>query len=164
MAMETMTRVNEQMDVAAKKPMAVQPGVARMRELTPAQRRAVMFAQAAKKAKDQRQAVRERMWDEDSPSYKPTAAAEPVVAEEEPREFSLRGAIGHVLRELRTRDRRTLREVSEKAGVSLGYLSEVERGQKEASSELLSSIADALGVSTSRMLRMVADYLDSVEG
>ena len=59
MAMETMTRVNEQMDVAAKKPMAVQPGVARMRELTPAQRRAVMFAQqqvlkaqAAKKAKD----------------------------------------------------------------------------------------------------------------
>ena len=153
MAMETMTRVNEQMDVAAKKPMAVQPGVARMRELTPAQRRAVMFAQqqvlkaqAAKKAKDQRQAVRERMWDEDSPSYKPTAAAEPVVAEEE------------------TRDRRTLREVSEKAGVSLGYLSEVERGQKEASSELLSSIADALGVSTSRMLRMVADYLDSVEG
>ena len=134
MAMETMTRVNEQMDVAAKK------------------------------AKDQRQAVRERMWDEDSPSYKPTAAAEPVVAEEEPREFSLRGAIGHVLRELRTRDRRTLREVSEKAGVSLGYLSEVERGQKEASSELLSSIADALGVSTSRMLRMVADYLDSVEG
>ena len=164
MAMETMTRVNEQMDVAAKKPMAVQPGVARMRELTPAQRRAVMFAQqqvlkaqAAKKAKDQRQAVRERMWDEDSPSYKPTAAAEPVVAEEEPREFSL-------LRELRTRDRRTLREVSEKAGVSLGYLSEVERGQKEASSELLSSIADALGVSTSRMLRMVADYLDSVEG
>ena len=149
MVMETMTRVNEQMDVAAKKPMAVQQ---------------VLKAQAAKKAKDQRQAVRERMWDEDSPSYKPTAAAEPVVAEEEPREFSLRGAIGHVLRELRTRDRRTLREVSEKAGVSLGYLSEVERGQKEASSELLSSIADALGVSTSRMLRMVADYLDSVEG
>ena len=37
----------------------------------------VLKAQAAKKAKDQRQAVRERMWDEDSPSYKPTAAAEP---------------------------------------------------------------------------------------
>ena len=170
MAMETMTRVNEQMDVAAKKPMAVQPGVARMRELTPAQRRAVMFArqqvlkaQAAKKAKDQRQAVRERMWMRIR-VVQADCAAEPVVAEEEPREFSLRGAIGHVLRELRTRDRRTLREVSEKAGVSLGYLSEVERGQKEASSELLSSIADALGVSTSRMLRMVADYLDSVEG
>ena len=57
MAMETMTRVNEQMDVAAKKPMAVQPGVARMRELTPAQRRAVMFAQQqvlkAQRAKEQ---------------------------------------------------------------------------------------------------------------
>ena len=160
--MDTMTLTKEQMELKAMVP-AVQSGNARVRELTPAQRRAVMFAQqqvlkaqAAKKAKDQRQAVRERMWDEDSPSYKPTAAAEPVVAEEEPREFSLRGAIGHVLR--------TLREVSEKAGVSLGYLSEVERGQKEASSELLSSIADALGVSTSRMLRMVADYLDSVEG
>ena len=171
MAMETMTRANEQMSVAAKNPMTVQLGVARMRELTPAQRRAVMFAQqqvlkaqAAKKAKDERQAARDRMWqEEDSPSYKPVVTTKPVV-EEEAREVSLRGAIGHVLRDLRTRDRRTLREVSEKAGVSLGYLSEVERGQKEASSELLSSISDALGVSTAQMLRMVADYLDSVEG
>ena len=47
-------------------------------------------------------------------------------------------------------------------GVSLGYLSEVERGQKEASSELLSSIAGSLGVSTAQMLRLVADYLDSI--
>ena len=167
--METMTRTGERMETAGIPVKQVQPGTARMRDLTPAQRRAVLFAQqqvlkaqAAKKAKDQRQAVRERMWDEDSPSYKLTAAAEPVVAEEEPREFSLRGAIGHVLRELRTRDRRTLREVSEKAGVSLGYLSEVERGQKEASSELLSSIAGSLGVSTAQMLRLVADYLDSI--
>ena len=163
MAMETMTRVNEQMEVSAKKPMAVQQGVARMRELTPAQRRAVMFAQqqvlkaqAAKKAKDERQ-------EQESASYQPNAVAETAVVEEEPREVSLRGAIGHVLRDLRTRDRRTLREVSEKAGVSLGYLSEVERGQKEASSELLSFISDALGVSTAQMLRMVADYLESVE-
>ena len=77
------------------------------------------------------------------------------------RELSLREAIGQVLRELRTRDRKTLREVSEKAGVSLGYLSEVERGQKEASSELLSSIADSLGVGTPQMLRMVADRLEA---
>ena len=82
----------------------------------------------------------------------------------EPVELTLREAIGRVLRDLRTRDHKTLREVSEKAGVSLGYLSEVERGQKEASSELLSSIADALGVTTAQMLRMVADYLDSVQG
>ena len=81
---------------------------------------------------------------------------------DEPREVSLREAIGHVLRDLRTHDHKTLREVSEKAGVSLGYLSEVELGQKEASSELLSSIAQSLGVSTAQMLRMVADYLDSV--
>ena len=81
---------------------------------------------------------------------------------DEAKEVSLREAIGHVLRDLRTRDHRTLREVSEKAGVSLGYLSEVERGQKEASSELLSSIAQSLGLSTAQMLRMVADYLDSV--
>ena len=72
----------------------------------------------------------------------------------------MRGAIGLVLRDLRSRDHKTLREVSEKAGVSLGYLSEVERGQKEASSELLSSIAEALGVSTAQLLRMVADRLD----
>lgn len=171
MAMETMTRVNEQMETAAKTPMAVQPGIARMRELTPAQRRAVMFAQqqvlkaqAAKKAKDERQAARDRMWQEqDSPSYQSNVVAESASTEDDSRDISLRGAIGHVLRDLRTRDRRTLREVSEKAGVSLGYLSEVERGQKEASSELLSSIADALGVSTAQMLRMVADYLESVE-
>ncbi|TPF92640.1 helix-turn-helix domain-containing protein [Bifidobacterium sp. UTBIF-78] len=170
MVMETMTRVDEQMNVTANKPMTVRPGVARMRELTPAQRRAVMFAQqqvlkaqAAKKAKDERQAARDRMWQEEDAEYKPRTAAQPV-AVEEPRVVSLREAIGHVLRDLRTRDRRTLREVSEKAGVSLGYLSEVERGQKEASSELLSSIADALGVTTAQMLRMVADYLDSVQG
>ena len=44
-AMETMTRVDERMDTTVNKPMGVKPGVARMRDLTPAQRRAVMFAQ-----------------------------------------------------------------------------------------------------------------------
>ncbi|KAB7787931.1 helix-turn-helix domain-containing protein [Bifidobacterium cebidarum] len=168
--METMTPINEQMDVAVKTPMRVQPGIARMRELTPAQRRAVVFAQqqvlkaqAAKRAKDVREAARARMRQEEDDEMRPrTAAVKSVVAEAAPHDVSLREAIGHVLRDLRTRDRRTLREVSEKAGVSLGYLSEVERGQKEASSELLSSIADSLGVSTAQMLRMVADYLDSV--
>ncbi len=172
MAMETMTRVNEQMEVSAKKPMAVQPGVARMRELTPAQRRAVMFAQqqvlkaqAAKKAKDERQAARDRMRQEqESASYQPNAVAETAVAEEEPREVSLRGAIGHVLRDLRTRDRRTLREVSEKAGVSLGYLSEVERGQKEASSELLEAITSALRVPLWFVLREVSERMAIIDG
>src|SRR3712207_1353736 len=52
----------------------------------------------------------------------------------------LRQEIGDVLRDARRQQGRTLREVSSVARVSLGYLSEVERGQKEASSELLASI------------------------
>ena len=135
-----------------------------------AQRRAVMFAQqqvlrarAAKKAKDERQAALTRMWqEEDSDRVRTHAVPHAQEQPDEAKEVSLREAIGHVLRDLRTRDHKTLREVSEKAGVSLGYLSEVERGQKEASSELLSSIAQSLGLSTAQMLRMVADYLDSV--
>lgn len=169
--MHTMTRVNETTDVKELSPAAARPGSARMRDLTPAQRRAVMFAQqqvlaarAAKKAKDERRAALTRMWqEEDAEQVRPRGASRAHDAAGEPHDVSLREAIGHVLRELRTRDRKTLREVSEKAGVSLGYLSEVERGQKEASSELLSSIAESLGVGTAQMLRMVADYLDSVE-
>ena len=58
----------------------------------------------------------------------------------------LREEIGDVLRGARQRQGRTLRDVSSSARVSLGYLSEVERGQKEASSELLLSICEALDV------------------
>lgn len=64
----------------------------------------------------------------------------------------LREVIGDVLRRARTSQGRTLREVSDVARVSLGYLSEVERGRKEASSELLSAICDALEVSLSDLL------------
>src|SRR6202012_1624030 len=56
----------------------------------------------------------------------------------------LREVLGDVLRRARTKQGRTLRQVSDSARVSLGYLSEVERGRKEASSELLSAICDAL--------------------
>ncbi|MCW1248809.1 helix-turn-helix domain-containing protein [Acaricomes phytoseiuli] len=76
----------------------------------------------------------------------------------------LRHEIGDVLRDLRQRQGRTLREVSHNARVSLGYLSEVERGQKEASSELLSSICSALDVPLSLMLREVSDRLAVAEG
>ncbi|MBB6170780.1 transcriptional regulator with XRE-family HTH domain [Nocardiopsis mwathae] len=75
----------------------------------------------------------------------------------------LRHLLGDVLRQLRQRQGRTLREVSADARVSLGYLSEVERGQKEASSELLSSICGALGVPLSQVLREVADQLALAE-
>ena len=69
----------------------------------------------------------------------------------------LRHLLGDVLRRLRLRQGRTLREVSASARVSLGYLSEVERGQKEASSELLAAICSALGIPLSQIFREVAD-------
>ena len=75
----------------------------------------------------------------------------------------LRHLLGDALRRLRQRQGRTLREVSAAARVSLGYLSEVERGQKEASSELLASICRALGVPLSNVLRDVADQLSLAE-
>lgn len=75
-----------------------------------------------------------------------------------------RRELGDVLRDYRQRQGRTLREVSSDARVSLGYLSEVERGQKEASSELLQSICRALNVPMSQVLRLVADRIDLAEG
>ncbi len=75
----------------------------------------------------------------------------------------LRTLLGDALRTTRLRQHRTLREVSTAARVSLGYLSEVERGQKEASSELLASICGALGVRLSDLLREVSDTLSVLE-
>ncbi|WP_279221425.1 MULTISPECIES: helix-turn-helix domain-containing protein [Actinomyces] len=76
----------------------------------------------------------------------------------------LRREIGEVLRSVRQHQGRTLREVSSQARVSLGYLSEVERGQKEASSELLASICQALGAPLSTVLREVSDRIALTEG
>lgn len=72
----------------------------------------------------------------------------------------LRERIGEVLRSRRIQQGRTLREVSADAQVSLGYISEVERGQKEASSELLAALCDALAVPLSSVLREVSDRLE----
>ncbi|MGK9271230.1 helix-turn-helix transcriptional regulator [Williamsia muralis] len=71
----------------------------------------------------------------------------------------LREALGGSLRRVRMDQGRTLREVSTSARVSLGYLSEVERGQKEASSELLAAICDALEVEIADVLLDVRDTL-----
>jgi hypothetical protein len=71
----------------------------------------------------------------------------------------LREAIGDRLRRTRTAQHRTLREVSRTAKVSLGYLSEVERGRKEPSSELLAAICDALSLPLSDLLHGVAGDL-----
>src|SRR6267378_4994550 len=69
----------------------------------------------------------------------------------------LRQLVGDVLRRHRQRQGRTLREVSAAARVSLGYLSEVERGRKEASSELLAAICAALETPLSQVFREVSD-------
>ena len=71
----------------------------------------------------------------------------------------LREVLGDVLRRARTKQGRTLREVSDAARVSLGYLSEVERGRKEASSELLSAICAALDVPLSELLVEAGEQL-----
>ncbi len=75
----------------------------------------------------------------------------------------LRRVLGETLRGQRQRQHRTLREVSSAARVSLGYLSEVERGQKEASSELLSAICGALDVELSELLREASDTMQADE-
>jgi len=68
-----------------------------------------------------------------------------------------RRLLGDVLRDRRMQRGMTLREVSAEARVSLGYISEIERGQKEASSELLSSLCTALDLPLSAVLREVSD-------
>lgn len=75
----------------------------------------------------------------------------------------LREALGDSLRRVRTDQGRTLREVSTDARVSLGYLSEVERGQKEASSELLAAICDALDVEIADLLLDAGNAMRPVE-
>jgi len=76
----------------------------------------------------------------------------------------VRQEIGDVLREFRQRQGQTLRQVASKASVALGYLSEVERGQKEASSEILASVADALDTPISTIMKTVGDRLAVLEG
>ena len=75
----------------------------------------------------------------------------------------LREAVGSSLRAARTEQLRTLRDVAREARVSLGYLSEVERGQKEASSELLNSICEALGLQLSALMSDVTSQIASSE-
>ena len=76
----------------------------------------------------------------------------------------VRQEIGDVLRDLRLQRGRTLRQVAGRASVALGYLSEVERGQKEASSEILGAVAEALDVPIATIMREVADRLAVLEG
>lgn len=74
-----------------------------------------------------------------------------------------RRQLGDVLRNERMRRGMTLRELSSSARISLGYISEIERGQKEASSELLASLCEALDVPLSAVLRDVSDSVALAE-
>jgi DNA-binding Xre family transcriptional regulator len=74
-----------------------------------------------------------------------------------------RASLGDVLRAERMRQGMTLRELSSSARVSLGYISEIERGQKEASSELLAALCEALDVPLSGVLREVSDQVADEE-
>jgi transcriptional regulator with XRE-family HTH domain len=74
-----------------------------------------------------------------------------------------RSALGEVLRGVRMQRSMTLRELSAGARVSLGYISEIERGQKEASSELLAALCEALDVALSDVLRRVSDQVEARE-
>jgi transcriptional regulator with XRE-family HTH domain len=76
---------------------------------------------------------------------------------------AMRQLVGEVLRARRISQGLTLRDVSGKARVSLGYISEVERGQKEASSELLAALAGALEVPLSKVLLDVSAMLEIEE-
>ena len=133
--METMTQIRQNATVDGMKIAApmVKPGAARMRELTPgsAPRRSTGSAAGNEGPCGQegegRSAaeMRRRMWRDEESGTQAMAHAEAKPTEHQEDTLSLRGAIGLVLRDLRSRDHKTLREVSEKAGVSLGYLSEV---------------------------------------
>lgn len=75
----------------------------------------------------------------------------------------LREELGDVLRQQRRAQGRTLREVSKTARISLGYLSEIERGEKEASSELLAAVCEALDLPMSQTLSLVAASVAAAE-
>lgn len=75
----------------------------------------------------------------------------------------LRQEIGEVLREFRQNQGLTLRQVANRANVALGYLSEVERGQKEVSSEILLAVSDGLNTPLSKILVEVSQRIAATE-
>lgn len=84
-----------------------------------------------------------------APAATPPRAAPPVPAAKEP---LWRDLIGDVLRRERLAQERTLKDVADAARISMPYLSEVERGRKEASSEVLAAAAHALGLGLGDLL------------
>lgn len=76
----------------------------------------------------------------------------------------LKHALGTTIRRIRHEQGKTLRQLAKPAFVSIGYLSEVERGTKDASSEMLESIAHGLNIDTLTLIREVYEYLEEYDG
>ncbi|MFI0875705.1 helix-turn-helix domain-containing protein [Streptomyces parvus] len=91
----------------------------------------------------------------------PTAAVDPA-PQDLPRDPLWRDLVGEVLRRERRAQGRTLKDVSEASRISMAYLSEVERGRKEASSEVLAAAAQALGLSLADVLALAGERLVSL--
>jgi transcriptional regulator with XRE-family HTH domain len=87
--------------------------------------------------------------------------AERARAQAAPRRVLLRSALGESLRRLRLEQGRTLAEVALAARISMPYLSEVERGLKEVSSEVLAALCAALGIDLSDLLVAVAFHISA---
>jgi transcriptional regulator with XRE-family HTH domain len=71
----------------------------------------------------------------------------------------LRDVFGEVLRDERRAQERTLAEVAREAAVSLAYLSEIERGRKDVSSDVLAAVCDALELPLPTLLDRAAHRL-----
>jgi hypothetical protein len=100
-----------------------------------------------------------------APSGRPSVAAEesarPVRPVGEPAPL-WREVTGAVLRAERQRQRRTLAQVAQRAGMSVQYLSELERGRKEASSEMLAAACGSLGMTIGEFARQCAQSVSAV--
>ena len=94
----------------------------------------------------------------ESPSREPLRP-EPLRPEPLPPEPLWREVLGHRLRALRQNQRETLAETAGRAGISPQYLSEIERGRKEPSSEMIAALAGALGTTLIRLTEQVAGDL-----
>ncbi|MHC3469978.1 helix-turn-helix domain-containing protein [Streptomyces sp. 7R007] len=92
---------------------------------------------------------------------RPPAAARPAppAPADRPREPLWRDLVGDVLRRERLAQERTLKDVADAARISMPYLSEVERGRKEASSEVLAAAAHALGLGLGDLLSLAQGEL-----
>ncbi|PWN03377.1 XRE family transcriptional regulator [Nocardioides silvaticus] len=98
------------------------------------------------------------------PTTAPARPAPRPAPEPAPVEPLWREAAGEELRQERHRSERTLADVAEEAGISVQYLSEVERGRKEPSSEVLAAVAGALGLRMADLTLRVARRMHAVRG